>query len=303
MGTSASYGGPKGRNPLLPPWAPPVDNQEPNGDDSPTQPDDDGSPNGPDQSAPDNGGEPNSNVPPQTTGPNPSNLTPWSAPKGSLSRYAGSLGGGSGHQGHLRSAMRGFVRAQGGASRASQAARSGRATARRLGGVLSTIARSGTVAAAESLGIGQFVGQDANTLLAALVDRVAPSGALLEEAAAREATIQTLEELFQNYGVQDNGFEALNTLDADGIKNTLGKYLGNYIYTRLVQIIGQKLESRSTEDLIKVERAVKDYIFPRVRLELMDKTDMLSMDWSNAQGQLFVDQIYREGYQLIETIS
>ena len=301
MGTSVSYGGPKGKNPLLPPWAPPIDNPVPNGDDSPVQPDGDGAPNGPDQSAPDNGGEPNSNAPAQT-GSNSPNLTPWSAPKGSLSRYAGSLGGGGG-QGHLRSAMRGFVRAQGGASRASQAARSGRATAQRLGGVLSTIARSGTAVAVESLGLGQFVGQDANTLLAALVDRVAPSGALLEEAAAREATIQTLEELFQNYGVQDNGFEALNTLDAEGIKNTLEKYLGNYIYTRLVQIIGQKLESRSTEDLIKVERAVKDYIFPRVRLELMDQTDMLSMDWGNAQGQLFVDQIYREGYQLIETMS
>lgn len=302
MGTSASYGGPKGNNPLLPPWAPPIDNVAPNGNGSPVQPDGDAAPGGSDSNSPDNGGQPDSNAPTPTTPTIP--LTPWKTPKGSLSRYAGSIsGGGGGQSGYLRSAMRGFVRAQGGARGATQAARSGRATAQRLGGVLATIVREGTVAVTQTLGLGQYVGQDANTLLVALVDQVAPSGALLEDAAARAATIQTLDELFQKYGVQDNGIEALNALDVDGVKNALEKYLGNYIYTRLVQVIGENIESKSTEDLIKVEKAIKDYIFPRVRLELMDKTDVLSIDWRNEQGRAFVDQIYHEGYQLIETMS
>ena len=292
MGTSASYGGPSGNNPLLPPWAPPPTDGEPMPPASP----------GPDM-PPSDQGQPGLESPPS---PQPPTATPipWAGPKASLSRFASSLSGrgGMGGRGHLRSATRGFVRAQGGARGAARAASAGRASVQKLGGFLTQVITEGTDAAARSLGLQQFVGQDANTLLVALVDQIAPSGALLEDAAAREATIQTLDELFQEYAVQDNGFESLNSLDVEGITHALERYVANYIYTRLVQVISQRLESRSTDEVIQVEKEVKDYVFPTVHLDLMRRTDVLSITWNGKEGYEFVERIYQEGYELIERI-
>jgi hypothetical protein len=160
--------------------------------------------------------------------------------------------------------------------------------------------REGATAAAQSLGLQQFVGQDANTLLAALVDRIAPPGALLEDAAARDAMIQTLDELFQEIAVQENGFEALESLDVARTTHTLERYVANYIYIRLVQVISQRLESRSTDEVIRVEKEIKDYVFSTVHLDLLSKTDVLSIDWDAQGGHAFIERIYQEGYELIE---
>jgi len=280
MGTSASYTGPTGRNPLLPSWVPPAGDQDDQGDEIP-------SPATPDETS----------LEPQIP-----ELIPWSIPKSSLSRFASSLRQGSVRQESVKSAIRDFVRAQGGARRASRAARAGRASAQRLGGFLASVANEGVTAAVSSLGLQEFIGQDVDTVLAALVDRIAPAGAFLEDSAARAATIQTLDKLFQEYAVSENGLDALNALDSEGVKQTLQQYIANYIYTRLVQVISQGVESRSTDHLIQVENAVRDYIFPTVRLDLMNRTDVLSMDWGGQEGHGFIERIYQEGYELIEKI-
>ncbi|MHC4395629.1 MAG: hypothetical protein ACYS1A_08230 [Planctomycetota bacterium] len=88
-------------------------------------------------------------------------------------------------------------------------------------------------------------------------------------------------------------------LDPD---NAREQCVANYIYTRLVQVISQRIESRTTDDLIRVEKAVKDYVFSTVRLDLMNKTDVLSINWNGPEGRDFTERIYQEGYELIEKI-
>ena len=288
MGTSTSYGGPTGENPLLPPWAPPPpedDNREGEAP-PPTSPDT----IQPEQERPES---------PEQEGlqPQPAKPIPWAIPKRSLSLFASSK-----NQSNLRSAIRGYVRAQGGSRRAAHAARAGRTSAQRLGGFLSSIVNEGIDTAARSLGLQEFIGQDANVLLATFVDQIAPDGALLEEAAAREATIQTLDELFQEYVVGEDGLDGLNALDSDGVQYTLERYLSNYIYTRLIQVISQGVESRGTDELIRVENEVKDYVFSTVHLDIINKTDVLSVDWNGQEGHDFVERIYQEGHELIETL-
>jgi hypothetical protein len=270
MGTSASYPGPTGRNPLLPPWAPPAGDREGEAD-----------------------GEVETQLP---------EVIPWSTPKSSLSRFATSLSRGSGNQGYLRSAIRDFVGSQGGSRSATRAARAGRASAQRLGGFLSSVVNNGATAAANSLGLQGFIGQDVDTLLEALVDRIAPAGALLEDSAARKATIQTLDELFLEYSVSENGLDALDALNAEDIKHAIQQCVANYIYTRLVQVMSMRIELRSTDHLIQVENAVKDYIYPTVRLDLMDKADVLSIDWNGKEGHDFIERIYQEGYAILESL-
>jgi hypothetical protein len=164
------------------------------------------------------------------------------------------------------------------------------------------VVNQGVTAAINSLGLQEFIGQDVYTVLAALVDKIAPEGVFLEDSAARAVTAQIIDELFQQYGVSEKGLEALNALDAEGVKQALQQFIANNIYTRLVQVISNGAESKSTDHLIWVENAVRDYVYPTVRLDLMNRTDVLSIDWNGREGRDFIKRIYQEGYELIENI-
>ena len=150
MGTSTSYIGPTGKNSLLPPWASPEE-------------DHDGT----------------------SIEPKPTELIPWSVPKSLLTRSASSR-----NRENLKSAIRGFVQAQGGARGASRAAKTGRTSAQKLGGFLTSVVNQGVIAAINSLGLQEFIGQDVYTVLAALVDKIAPEGVFLEDSVARAVTAQ-----------------------------------------------------------------------------------------------------------------
>lgn len=284
MGTSSSYGGPSGTGALLPPWAPALDGQE-----QPAPPTEEsaGTPDSPS---------------PQTPTRQPLNGQPtWSAAKGSLSRYGSS--GGTGNRGgrkYLRSAGRGFVRAQGGSRKAARAARAGISTAQGIGGFLDTLASRGSVEAARLYRLDNFLGRSADSLLTAIVDQVAPAGAQLEEAAARAAAVETLAELFAERGVDATGLAALDGLGIDDIRAAMGKFLCRYIFERLIQVLGKKLENRPAADVVRLEAGVKSYLEGSVRLDLSG-INVGSMDWKGTAGQTLITRLYEEAYGLIES--
>ncbi len=282
MGTSSSYGGPGGSGALLPPWAPAVDPPQPAT--AVTVPP--GSPPGAPPSPP----QP---VPPQTS---------WSAPKNSLSRYASS--GGSGNRtgrAYLKSAVRGFVGAQGGSRRAARAARSGIATVQGLGGFLTAISARGTSAAVREYRLENYLDKSADSLLTAIVDQIAPDGAQLEEAAARAAAVETLSELFVEQGVDGDGLTALEHLTADEIRAVMGRFLCRYIFERLIQTLGKTLENRPAAEVVRLESGVKSYLNATIRLDLSN-VDVTTMDWKGPAGRELVTHLYEEAYELMEDV-
>ena len=276
MGTSQSYGGPTGRTPLLPPWAP--DAPPPNGDQEGQPPDGQGAADGM---------------------PNPlgGNAQPaWRGPKDAMRRYAN-----SGNMDQMRGAARGFVRAQGGARKAARAALAGRATAGRLGAALSATVTMGSTGIRKAFGI-QYMGQDVYVLLAELVDAIAPEGASNEEAVARAAVTETLKALFKQYEVAEQGLEGLDQLSRESIGEVIEQYVSTYIYTRLMEVLGSRLENNpnvSVQEVCRIERDIEGYIRESIKLELSER-DILRVDWSGQEGQTFVEEIFTEGYELLE---
>lgn len=291
MGTSSSYDGPVGPSPLLPPWAPPPpeepDDKPPeNGDDEGEgRPGDQDQPDGDD--APDGGGI----VPPH--------LRPsWSTAKTAMREFAKS---GGDETRHLRRAGRRFVQAQGGARSAARAARSGTATAMRLGGALAAAAQAGAAGLAQFLA-RQFVGGDADALLAELVDAIAPDGAMNEDAAARAAAAETLERLFEHYAVAAEGLDALTALTEEAVVEVLGKYVETYVYVRLMQVLAKRIEQGATsaQSACDIEWQVRGYIAELVDIELGGR-DSLAMDWSSRGATQMVEGIFADAYELLET--
>jgi len=284
MGTSNAYPGPVGANPLLPPWAPPLDipdEELPESTDGDAEQEQDGR------------GEPEEALPPTQN--------PWRTPKDAMTRYARDGGRGPNAQRSLRRAARGFVRGQGGARGATRASTAGRTTARNLGGFLSTAAASGVDAAAREFGLA-YVGQDVDAFFVALVDAIAPAGAMVEEAVARDAAAETVAQLFEQYAVRENGLEVLNALTPQAIGEALGLYVATYINTRLMDVLASRIEKAAGSHLqaYRMEREVKEYIVERVKLEF-DTSSALTFSLQDERGRQIVEGIFREGYELLET--
>lgn len=291
MGTSNSYGGPTKNQPTpLPRWPEPSF-PTPAVPDSPPSPDrpPDGKPDLSSKPAP--GPEETSPVQPPV-----GQTLSWRGPKGGLSRYA--AGGG---RPSLKKAGGSYVGAHGGARRAAATAVSGRTATQRMGGFLSSVATVGIRKAFESLGLGRLVGKNAEEVLSAICDAIAPEGATLEEAIARAATSDVLAALYEKYGLED-GIEKLDSMDKAAVEEMVVLSVEAYIFERWLQELGKSLEKHATsaDEACRLERDIRAYVKEEVKLQL-DGLDVMSVDWSNPQTREVIEGIYETAYDCLET--
>lgn len=280
MGTSASYQGPTGTNSLLPPWA----DEASQGDVPPA------TPPAPTQAPPDGEGAP----PQAEPAPAPRRVS-WRAPKGTITRYA------RGGSPSLRSSFRSYVRAHGGGGGAARASAAGRRSTRGVLAFLSDAARNGLAAAAERIGLRDLVGRDAQAVLAALIDILAPEGALLDEAAARAAVIDTLTELFDVLDIETNGVDTLDRLSEEDLARTFEVCLCNVIEARFTQELANRVE-RAAMDEAEANRTlgeIRDYIRGMVELDLKG-VRLLEVDWNGNEGAALVESWLAAAYAVLE---
>jgi hypothetical protein len=256
MGTSSPYGGPKGTGSLLPPWA------DSAAEDTSSQHSNVGN----NVEATSENNQPRQEHPQsENQQDNTTQSVSWGDAKSTFTRYASSINQNSGNSGNPRTIFSSFVKAQGGSRHASRASSSGRSTTQRVGQVFSSVISKGAEAAIKDIGLAEFVGADAQTLLSKLVDYIAPVGVLLEESVARSAALDLLAELFERYNVEEKGLAALDSLTPDILKSVLISYVGKYVYTRVLEALSKNSEHHPVETLIRVERDIKDYITATVK--------------------------------------
>jgi hypothetical protein len=215
--------------------------------------------------------------------------------QGALSRLANRTPSAS-----FGSTFRSYVRARGGAGTAARSASSGRASTARLGAFLAGVAQRGVVETARAVGLGDLVGRDAGFVLAESIDLLAPPGALLEDAIARKAMIETMTELFERYEVFEGGIEALDSLDALGMADLIGLSVTNYINERFQQELVNCVErgsvsEREANDLL---REAKDFIAGMVRIEF-EGVDLLAIEWDGTEGKGHIERVFRDAYSLL----
>lgn len=297
MGTSSSYPGPTRRPPLLPPWAE---------DPLPLLPD---RPVPPPERSPDI--IPPGELPPRHVadrgpivavdyGPLVAPLlsglpTTYRGPKAALGKIVN--GGG---MRAIQSSGRSYVRASGGVRGATRTAVAGRRATARLGGFLGAVSRNGVVQAAAAFGLANLLGRDAQFVLAAFIDALAPPGALREEAVARKAMIDTLSELFIKFDIEHQGVEALNTMSDSDIATIVGLSVTNYVNARFQEELVSRIErgAVSERDANVFAMQIREYIETNVRLDLKGM-DVVQMDWNGAEGKAFVDQQFLRAYELL----
>lgn len=243
MGTSSMYGGPGGgtpqENPLLPP------DFDPN---SPDQPDP--SPDPEDQNYNDGNEDdrsPNQESEIQTT---------WQSAKTSMSKFS------SGTAGSAGSVISTYVKAHGGGKNASRSMPSGTRTAVRLGNFLNSVASSSFREVIESYTI-DYQGKSATEILTQLIEVIAPAPITREDSVARKALIITMEQVYEM--VEQSEMDIMD-MDANGLNFIVPCYVKSFIYERLLNDLGSRIESSNitTDRAIELETELRDYIDSKV---------------------------------------
>jgi hypothetical protein len=138
-------------------------------------------------------------------------------------------------------------------------------------------------------------------VFAELATRLAPSGATLEEAAARRAISDALFSLYERYDLENADLSRLDAMDGDAIRDALQVSVASYIYHRWLQELGDRIEENAidADQAYRLEREVRDYVQLAVRLDLAN-VDVMNMDWDGQEGRQLMDRIYNEAYSLLE---
>jgi len=156
------------------------------------------------------------------------------------------------------------------------------------------------MAAATQYGLTNLVGRDAQFILAAFIDSLAPDGALREEAIARAATIDTLTDLFERFDVGTNGIEALNNMTEEDVRDIVSISITNYVSERFLEELTGLVEQESVSETEANRFAgeIKEFIETNVRLDI-EGIDPLTFDWQSAEGRAFVAEQYDKAYELL----
>ena len=287
MGTSSSNIGPKGNNPLLPPWAPPPPEEVTINDplDSPLD-----TPG--DKQLDDESSE-------KPADPKSANAqVNFTSARRNLTRYVGER-----NKDNFRRAAKSYVKSYGGGRRASSTAMSGKTSGARFIGFISGIANNGLNETLRNYDLSDCIGKSADFVLNKIADLLAPSGATNEEAATRNAILDTLSQVYENFELESDGIEALSSLDADNVQSIVQEYVCSYIFRRWLHELGIKFEEKavSTDDLYRAENQAKEYIKEAVKLDFKDR-DILQIDFESQEGQMMIDSIFDEAYIIIEQL-
>ncbi len=291
MGTSSSYGGPKGQNPLLPPWA-----EDPSAITLGTpalDPDFATSAAGAETNQTDAAAE--TSAAPSPTIPLPT-ISPWRGAK--IAMRAVATGGA--HSGNkTRKLGRRFVNALGGSRRATASSARGRETAQRLGGFLAAVAREGIASTLDRLGLKDYVGRPVSSLLVALGRVLAPSTATTEDAIAAAAFHETLASLVEDLGIADGNLADFDKMDDALIRSTMERYVSTYVVTRLLEVLTTELEGGavSPERAVNIEYEIRDYVESATALAFGDLT-LTNLNWESELAKRTVDRLFREGYEI-----
>ncbi len=295
MGTSKSNPGIR-PTPLLPSWAPsPPESDEnpPDSDDqaqdSDNQSDDDGNEQG---ESSQNGNTPEVNP----TGD-------WSGAKRRMTNFARSSD--SRARGRaLRGAAKAYVRGSGGSRTAAKSAIHGKAVGVRLGGVLSGISSEGVGGTFEKLGLGSLDNLSVEAAFNKLAQHLCSNGATIEESVANVAAITALSQLYEDFDLENNNLDNLDSLSADQVNEIIQCYVSAYIYERWLHELGASIEGKediSTSNVVSLEEEVKEFVTSSISLEFGD-ADLTQVDFEQGEGRDILENIFQQAYEQIETL-
>ena len=296
MGTSNPFPGGRNDDPLIPRWIPQApqdgdrDPADPEGDE-PALPNDGvqrpdpGPANTPDRDP---------NRAPVVPGVPPGLQRPpkrYTGPRSNFTKYTKS--GGDDRRALGRAASAFVSRTGGGPATAARRMAAERSAAAALGNVLSraSVASGGIREIVRTLNFGTLADRPVQDIYAALVDHVCPPDGDLDDAHAREAYLEAVNEVMQDQPAD------LERPTPELVRNIVGKFIARAVNQRILNAIGAGIVS-VPENLNQV-RAVQDGLFDFVQGCVVDTMAEFAGNFRAADLRPEIDAIFERAFEII----
>ena len=289
MGTSTAYGGPSGRDPLVPSWLGGDGDDAPPGGPPDVKSDNQGPPAGPNGAPPPQAAPP---APPQQPIPPAANPNRYTGPRGNFTRFARS--GGTDHASVCRAVSQYVSSSAGGSRQAAQRMGTSRAAGARLVGFLADAQTRGALEALRTLNLEALAGRPLPEILIGLADHVCPGAGTVDEGIAREAYVETVVEM------TTSGITDLGALTQNQMLTVFEIYATHAIEARICNDIGLKAVTMPSDAqaALRVEAQLRDFVRNGVSDALANARTRGSVIASD-RIQGFVDQVYEDAFRFL----
>ena len=170
-----------------------------------------------------------------------------------------------------------------------------------LGNFLSSVGTSGLGTALTQIGLADLIGQSANQIASALLDKFAGPASTIDDQAARLACDDLRKELLENAVTAEDVENALTQkMDFNGLGGILMRYFSLYIFrsfcTGFYEVWVKKVGVAQAKSKLA---SIKKYMDVRLKGK-MKNTDVTAFNWKGKQGQQLMSQILGDTCKVFE---
>lgn len=272
MGTSSSYRGPSGKNPLIPSWL----------DGAQAEP------------APATAEQPVEvgAAPTQQTVNDPAR---YQTARLNMSKYLSS--GGTDRRAFGRAVSDYVSRSSGGAGRAAARMGSSRSSGGRLLGFLSDVRARGLAPALEAINLGSLVGKAIDELFFGLADYVCPTDGSVDAGIPRDAYAEMVVDAVAA------GITSLDELTGEQVKVIFERFVAHSIFDRLTNDIanGGILLTKDAKEAAAVQDDIREFIYGAVH-DAVDRQDTDFRGLSQADARDLTTTVYEQSFAILEAL-
>jgi len=180
---------------------------------------------------------------------------PWKNTKKLMTQYI------TGSNNNLKGVVKNYIKALGGSEKATRNSKSGTRSTVNLGQLFSSIKQNGLEKTFKDLNI-EYRGKGVNEVLSELVNVISFSSHTKEEIVAKDATIETLSDIYSFIEENDMDIFCLESINDEMFDVIICKYISSYIWARMLNDLESRFEEYSSDPnkSIEIECEFKDYI-------------------------------------------
>jgi len=228
--------------------------------------------------------------------PNKPQYVLWAPAKKMMSKYISGNGGRNAKENAISS----YVKSYGGSRNAAKTAKSAIKTTTRIGNFFGGILNKGITQVLNDYNI-QTEGRKPKEILNDIVNVLAPEPDSLDNSVVRKALINTMSIVYEMFDDENKDILLLDSLDYDITIMLIIKYFETFIYERLINDMGSRIEmkAKDSDAAVKLEKELKDYIETKVSMTLKNKL-LSSINFQAKDIQEQVEKLYQQCYNVLE---
>ena len=177
--------------------------------------------------------------------------------------------------------------------------RSAQDVAHGIGQFFSSIADIGFREAFEQLGLGTLEGKSVQEIGYSLVEHLGGPGSTIEEADARAALSNLMNEILSDAESLDDVEETMETKSrGELLYDLIQRFFSYYIFEQFCRVFYERLVNRVGD--IQADAfidSIRDYIFEAVK-DVARHKDVGQIDWAGSQGKQIIDDILEETLEI-----